>query len=441
MLHVAVLSTGLNAVLPYFSIPACMATASYVYVAEISQAEHRGTLSAAGPIHVSFGVLAVYILGYIAKWQLVAAVCTVCAVLSFVAMCMVPESPPWLASQGRVGEAKAALVWLGRSPSNAEAELDELLDSVCKEKNTNNNSTNGPVTFKSKLKDKARPFQKQTVWKPFIILVLFFAFQEGSGIYIILYYAVNLFEEVGTGLNEFVASIIVGGVRLVMSIVGTILIRNFGRKTLAVASGIGMGMSMAVGGAYEHFYSYLPSSERPLIWIPLLCVLVHVCISMIGFLQLPWIMNGELFPLKIRGVMGGLVAFLAHLFIFTSVKTYPNVTHSFGMDGTLWFFSVASFSGALYCFMFLPETRGKTLHEIELAFKNKNSVIELKGKLKSNRCSRGNLFITENKPKIKDIEKGTRNYGFIGSTESIVAGEIPVYSIGGQYINNKLTDF
>nr|CAD7596399.1 unnamed protein product [Timema genevievae] len=153
-----------------------MATASYVYVAEISQAEHRGTLSAAGPIHVSFGVLAVYILGYIAKWQLVAAVCTVCAVLSFLAMCMVPESPPWLASQGRVGEAKAALVWLGRSPSSAEAELDELLDS-----------------------------------------------------------------EVGTGLNEFVASIIVGGVRLVMSIVGTILIRNFGRKTLAVASGIGMG--------------------------------------------------------------------------------------------------------------------------------------------------------------------------------------------------------
>lgn len=349
-----------------------MATASYVYVAEICQAEYRGTLSASGPVHVSLGVLLIYILGFIAPWQRVAAICTLCALFSFIGMCAVPESPPWLASRGRVTEALDALMWLRRNPATAEAELSELLEAVAKEKN-NNIPTNDVKSNKhlQAVKNLMKTFIRPTAWKPFLILLLFFAFQEGSGIYIILYYAVNLFQEVGTGLNEFVASIVVGCVRLVMSVVGAILMKSFGRKTLAIVSGLGMAISMAVGGGYEYLYSHLPAAERPLSWIPLISVLGHVCVSMIGFLQLPWVMNGELFPLAIRGVMGGLVASLAHLFIFTSVKTYPNMMHSLGSDGTLWFFSVAALSGALYCYFFLPETRGKTLREIELEFNPK----------------------------------------------------------------------
>lgn len=350
-----------------------MATASYVYVAEISQAEQRGMLSASGPVHVSLGVLAVYILGFIAPWQRVAALCTLCALLSFIAMCAVPESPAWLSSHGRAAEALSALVWLRRNPATAEAELSELMETVAKEKN--NNCLISPMSSKRRnmlaVKNVLKPFLLPTAWKPFIILLLFFAFQEGSGIYIILYYAVNLFQEVGTGLNEYVASIVVGGVRLLMSVVGAILMNSFGRKTLAVVSGIGMAISMVVGGGYEYFYSHLQPTDRPLAWVPLICVLGHVCVSMMGFLQLPWMMNGELFPLAIRGVMGGIVASLAHLFIFASVKTYPDLMHALGTNGTLWLFGAAALLGAVYCYIFLPETRGKTLREIELEFSPK----------------------------------------------------------------------
>ncbi|XP_069703052.1 facilitated trehalose transporter Tret1-like [Periplaneta americana] len=349
-----------------------MATASYVYVAEISKASHRGTLSASGPVHVSLGVLAIYTLGFVAPWQRVAAMCTLCALLSFAAMCAVPESPPWLASHGRTTEALAALVWLRRNPATAEAELAELQETVLKESNNNAPAPHAVKTF-------LRP----TAWKPFLILLAFFAFQEASGIYIILYYAVNLFQDVGTGLNEYVASIVVGGVRLVMSVVGAVLMRSFGRRTLAVVSGLGMAVSMAAGGGYEHLYSHLEATDRPLAWVPLICVLAHVCVSMVGFLQLPWVMSGELFPLAIRGVMGGLVASLAHLFIFTSVKTYPDLMHSLGTDGTLWLFGASALCGALYCYMFLPETRGKTLREIELEFSPKESHQDSKYTLKS----------------------------------------------------------
>ncbi|XP_063218942.1 facilitated trehalose transporter Tret1-2 homolog [Bacillus rossius redtenbacheri] len=345
-----------------------MATASYVYVAEVSLPQHRGTLSAAGPIHVSLGVLAVYVLGFVAHWQLVAALCTICSVTSFLAICSVPESAPWLAGRGRVAEASRALRWFRESPAQADAELADLLRTVAGEKNSNSSDVgqsgsalNGAVSY-------LKPFFKPSAWKPFLILMVFFLFQEGSGIYVFLYYAVSVFQDAGSGLNEFVSSIVVGVLRLVMSVVGTVLIKNFGRKTLAVASGLGMTLAMIAGGFYEYQYSHLPTTERPLLWIPLVCVLVHVCVSMVGFLQLPWIMNGELFPLNIRGVMGGVVAALANLFIFASVKTYPSMTHSLGMDGTLWLFAASSLFGAVFCQIFLPETRGRTLREIEMAF-------------------------------------------------------------------------
>jgi len=412
-----------------------MATASYVYVAEISPAEQRGTLSASGPVHVSLGVLAVYILGFTSPWQRVAALCTLCALVSFIAMCAVPESPPWLAAHGRGAEALSALMWLRRNPATAEAELSELMDTVAKEKNNNRNHINLMPNNRcntTAVKNALKPFFRPTAWKPFIILLLFFAFQEGSGIYIILYYAVNLFREVSTGLNEYVASIIVGGVRLAMSVVGAILMNSYGRKTLAVVSGLGMAISMAVGGSYEYFYSHLPPTDRPLAWIPLICVLGHVCVSMIGFLQLPWMMNGELFPLAIRGVMGGIVASLAHLFIFVSVKTYPNLMHALGPAGTLWLFGAAALLGAVYCYIFLPETRGKTLREIELEFSPKETCdheenTATKYTMNGELCGRDKNAFTR-----------AENREDVRTSEDRVPGELPqLFTVEVQYTTMK----
>jgi len=424
--------SGIDTELFFF---AGMATASYVYVAEISQADQRGILSASGPVHVSLGVLSVYILGFIAPWQKVAALCTLCALLSFIAMCAVPESPPWLASQGRHKEALSALVWLRMNPATAESELSELMETVTKDRNSRllrpmSSNRYNMMAIKRVLK----PFLQSTAWKPFIILLLFFAFQESSGIYIILYYAVNFFQEVSTGLNEYVASIVVGGVRLLMSVVGAILMNSFGRKTLAVVSGLGMAIFMAAGGSYEYFYSHLPSTDRPLPWVPLICVLGHVCVSMLGFLQLPWMMNGELFPLAIRGVMGGIVASLAHLLIFVSVKTYPDLMHALGTDGTLWLFGAAALLGALYCYIFLPETKGKTLREIELAFSSKERSSNEENT--RTRYTATSEFSRCNKNDFNQLESGEN----IRTPNNHVSGEVSqVFTVETQYAVLKWT--
>lgn len=251
----------------------------------------------------------------------------------------------------------SALLWLRSGDRDkANKEFEQLV------------ATQEKMTTESSLFNEFSWLKSPGIWKPFIILVIFFAFQEGSGIYILLYYAVNLFESVGIGINEYVASIIVASLRLIMSIVGFILIAHTGRKTLAVLSGLGLFLSMILAGTYEYIFSNTPSSMKPLTWLPLVCVLAHVCVSMVGFLPLPWLMTSELFPLKVRGLMGGITTSIAHLLIFTSVKTYPNLLAIFKMAGVFWIFASCGFFGALFCYWFLPETKGKSLAEIEAEF-------------------------------------------------------------------------
>ncbi|KAG8227746.1 hypothetical protein J437_LFUL007536 [Ladona fulva] len=390
-----------------------MATSSYLYVAEVSGAQLRGTLCASGPVFVSIGVLLVYVAGAFTNWTTVAALsCAASALAYLAATAILPETPPWLVSKGRTAEAREALRWFrGNVPTS---EVDKELAALAANGTTPKEDDEKKGNFFSKM---VSLFSQPQVWKPFILLTFFFLFQEASGIYVLLYYAVDLFrsleagsadhraeirisggggegrpiaaalvaqaanvtvehaervhhstaEDHSSGLaNGFLPSIAVAGVRLVASIGGAALMQRFGRRQLAMTSGLGMALSMAVAGGYEFVFTSV--EQRPAPWVPLACVLTHVCISMIGFLQLPWVMTSELFPQNARGIAGGSVSALAHLLIFTSVKTYPDLEAWAGVPCTLWLFAGAAAVGALFVYAFLPETKGKTLSEIEDEF-------------------------------------------------------------------------
>lgn len=333
-----------------------MGAACYVYVAEISLPEHRGFLSAFGPIFVSLGVLLVYCFGYFFHWQLAAAACGVTAILSFIVITFIPESPTWFVAQGKEDKAKKSIVWLRGENDEANSELSALSESTRTKEKVNENTS------------CLQTFTQPSVWKPFLILVAFFIFQEGSGLYVILYYAVSFFQESGSTMDKYVLSIIVASVRLIMSIVGTVCIKTFNRRTMAMVSGVAMAISMGVAGTYEFFYGSLTVSDRPWSWVPQICIVANVCGSMLGMLQLPWVMIGELFPSSVRGIMGGVVSSLAYFFIFLVVKAYPSFLTYLQMHGMMWLFAAISLSVIIFTLLFLPETQGKTLLEIENQF-------------------------------------------------------------------------
>lgn len=324
-----------------------MSTASYIYVAEITTPEKRGVLSAIGPGLVSTGIFIVYFLGAFIHWRKVAAICAGVSLLTPFLMYFVPESPLWLASKGQMKEAYNAMFWLRQNNNTAQTELMEF---------TKDRKLDENMTFKQKL----LLFKRKSVLKPFALLIVFFMFQEMSGIYIILYYAVDFFKSVGTSVNEFTASIIVGGVRVFMGAIGAGLINSFRRKTLAATSGLLLGIAMLGAAVCDSL------NGPPL--MKLACILLHVSFSMVGFLQLPWIMSGELYPQDIRGVMSGATSCCAYVLIFFNIKTYPQLEKLLTSNGTLYLFAICAILGAVYCMLFLPETKGKTLTEIMRQF-------------------------------------------------------------------------
>lgn len=368
----------------FFSFFVClgMSSSCYVYVAEISTPTSRGFLSAIGPVFVSLGVLIVYCLGYVTDWKVIAYVCSATAVLTFIATLFLPESPSWLATNGSVKEATKALMWFRKDQATTDSELADILETVKISRNSKPRS----------LREMFCYCKRSAVWKPFLILLTFFIFQEMSGIYIVLYYAVDFFNHVGAFYNDYVASIMVGSLRFLVSIVGAACIQHFRRKIMATTSGILMAVSMAAAAIYEHFYSTWPFEQRPMAWIPLVSILVNVSASMLGMLQLPWLMIGELFPLAVRGTMGGLISSLAYLFIFITVKFYPTIMSSLQIDGTMWLFSAASVLAAIFVLLYLPETKDKSLFQIERAF-TKNESGESKENLPSSIITQQNVIV------------------------------------------------
>lgn len=142
---------------------------------------------------------------------------------------MLPETPAWLAAKGRTDEAKEALLWLRGSGLNADKEYQELCEANIKRK--------------EKRESLLRALHMPNVWKPFLILLAFFALQQLSGIYVILFYVVNMLKDIGIDVNEYAASVGVGVIRLFASILGAKLANNIGRKTLAFVSGFGMAVA------------------------------------------------------------------------------------------------------------------------------------------------------------------------------------------------------
>lgn len=125
--------------------------------------------------------------------------------------------------------------------------------------------------------------------------------------------------------------------------------KNLFNFLLFILIGIGCGVSMVCLGIYLQYKYYLDNHDPQLpaqyTWFPVVCIFSFTICCCVGYLVVPWVMIGELYPQKVRGLVGGMTTFAAHSFVFIVVKTYPMLSHTLQQHGTFILYGVISLTG------------------------------------------------------------------------------------------------
>lgn len=364
-----------------------------VYTSEVTQPHLRGMLTAFSSVGVSTGVLFEYALGSVVTWNVCAAISGILPLTALILMFLFPETPSYLIARGNTDQARKALQRFRGSTYNVNHEMETLVDF------SNKNNIKRLTGFR----EIARAVLKPSALKPFCLLFLYFLIYQWSGTNVITFYAVEIFKDSGAGLNKYLAAVILGIVRLVSTIVACVLCRRCGRRPLTMVSSIGCGISMLGLGTYMWLKDYWIANDLPLssTWVPVLCIFSYTIACTLGFLVVPWVMIGEVYPVQVRGIIGGLTTMTAHSFVFMVVKTYPYLASVLTRHGTFLLYGCISLFGTAYFYICLPETKGRTLQEIEDHFSGRQSTLRT-GRIGALTIGK----VGSNKPKVLEIKKG-----------------------------------
>lgn len=329
---------------------------SPMYIAEIAPAKIRGKLVSWNQFAIIFGMLVVYFVNYfIAKgqpvewinetgWRWMFASETIPAFLFFVLLFFVPETPRYLVM---VNQENDALNVLQRS--NGTEKAKEILENI-----------------------KASLRQKKAPWLSFGGLVIFIGimlsvFQQFVGINVVLYYASDIFRNMGMETeSSLVRVILVGIINLVFTVVAIFTVDNFGRKPLMIIGALGMAVSMFALGFSFYFGSLGVAA--------LISILMYTAAFAMSWGPVTWVMLSEIFPNSIKGAMSIAVAaqWIANWMVsltFPMLNDSTLLTEKFNHGFAYWIYGVMGILAAIFMWKLVPETKGRTLEDMEQLWK------------------------------------------------------------------------
>lgn len=285
-----------------------------------------------------------------------------CALFPLIAIVLttflVPESPMWLKDHGRIEEATRVLKKFNGFSKHIPLSSD--LEAQIK-----------PCSFRSKENNLWKNLKSRKVIEPLIIMLVYFFFQQFSGVFAIVYYAVDVTHDAGLSINGYIGAILIGLTRLIGALMVALISEKFGRRLPSIASGAGMTIFMAILSTYLFIKNQNEYLVKDGGLIPAVCIIMYIFFSTFGFLTLPFAMIGEVYPASVKDTLSGFTTCLAYVFSFITVKVYPDMVFLMGKHGVFLFYAILSGLGTLFVAMFLPETKGKSLLEIEEIFDKK----------------------------------------------------------------------
>jgi SP family arabinose:H+ symporter-like MFS transporter len=317
-----------------------------LYIAEISPARIRGALVSVNQMAIVTGILLAYFVNWIfagigpSNWRWMYGAGTVPAVAFFLLLFGVPESPRWLVKRGREAEAERILARVD-SPAAASAEVRSIRETIQLEKGS----------FGELFRTGFR--------RALVIAVVLAIFQQITGINAVLYYAPRIFERAGfERVSAIGQSTIVGLVNMLFTIVAILLVDKVGRKPLLLIAAAGMGASQVLLGFALRAHG-LPGSAI------LAVILLYIAFFAMAMGPIVWVVMSEIFPTRLRGSAMAVATVVLWLSDFAVTLTFPVISDRLNESTAFWIYAVMCAIDFVFMLVVLPETKGKTLEEIE----------------------------------------------------------------------------
>jgi sugar porter (SP) family MFS transporter len=323
---------------------------SPMYVAEVAPPKNRGMLVSVYQLAIVLGILCSYTINYGLhnidnNWRWMFATGIIPSVLFFVGLFFIPESPRWLYKAGRQTDSMKVLTRIG-GESLAKIEIQQIAESL--------KGNSGTVS--------AGEIFKPSVRKVMIIGFLLAVFVQISGINTVIDYAPKILLAAGVEINNaLLQTSLVGVINFIFTFVAILFIDKLGRRTLYLIGSMGMVITLVMLAI--SFYLKMEGI------FTLICILMFIAFfaSCIG--PVFWTLLSEIFPNKIRGKALAFASFTQWLFNFLVVLLFPHFLASLGGAKTFLFLALMSLLQWLFTYLYVPETKGKTLEEIEQIWK------------------------------------------------------------------------
>ncbi len=329
---------------------------SPMYVAEVSPPKNRGMLVAVYQLTITLGILCSYTINYGLhdvdnNWRWMFATGVVPSVFFFVGLFFIPESPRWLYKAGRKEESLKVLTRIG-GEIVAKTEIQEIAESL----KDNKASLSIGELF--------RPAYRKVVLVGFFLAILV----QISGINTIVDYAPKILLAAGVEIkNALLQTSLLGLINFLFTFVAIFFVDKIGRRFLYLLGSMGMVVTLLLLAA--SFYLNLEGI------FTLVCIMLFIAFfaSCIG--PVFWTLVSEIFPNKIRGKAVAFASFTQWIFNFLVVLLFPHFLASIGGAATFLFLALMSLLQWLFTFLYVPETKGKSLEEIELLWIGKTKII------------------------------------------------------------------
>ncbi|KAG6448273.1 facilitated trehalose transporter Tret1 [Manduca sexta] len=348
-----------------------------VLIGEYTSPKNRGAFLTTISVTIATGVLMVHTLGSYLSWQKTALVCAFISFIDLLIVIYSPESPSWMADQGRYDECRKIFRWL-RS-EDEEDELQRMIESaiVVREAKADVDLSE---SFGSKMKRNIAYFnvtiKKKEFYKPIFIMMHIYTLGQWAGANILAAYTMDIFTHViGTDVNIPLLVITLDTQRIISNCLAVYVIKKINRRTMLFST-VGLNLlAFLTTAAYTYCkgQNLLPF-DHPFIGIAL--IHIHMFTIATGTVPLPFIIAGELFPLEYRSLAGGISVLFLSSNLFITVKTVPFFFGSLGIHGAYVIYSIVVGYCLLISYFFLPETKDRTLQDIEDEFRGRPLTVE-----------------------------------------------------------------